>query len=306
MIAALVPAAGLSVRMGRPKMLLLIEGQTLIGRVVTALREGGAERVVVVAPPACSAEGPAVALAATEAGAEVVAPTIRPAEMRSSIEIGLATLEVPSPPDRVLLAPGDAAGITRELVMRLLAESERHSDALIVPRCGGRGGHPVVLPWKIAQEVALLPPGQGASALLARHRTLVIEIPVADSRIADDIDTPEDLWRWRNGSGINEDDRGESGDALDARPQTWTRVRVSFFALARERAGCSAMDIELPAESRIRDLRSEIARRLPGLAPLMKNVMIAMNEEYADDEADVTAGARVAVIPPVSGGAAKG
>ena len=149
----------------------------------------------------------------------------------TSIEIGLATLEVPSPPDRVLLAPGDAAGITRELVMRLLVESERHPGGIIVPRCGGRGGHPVVLPWNIAQEVALLPPGQGASALLARHPSLVIDIPVADSRIADDIDTPEDFRRWRNGSDGADDDFVESRDAERARSGTWTRVRVSFFAL---------------------------------------------------------------------------
>ncbi len=78
---------------------------------------------------------------------------------------------------------------------------------------------------------------------------------------------------------------------------------VRFFALAKDRAGCSAIDVELAEGSRVRDLRAEIARRLPGLAPLMKNVMIAVNEEYADNEATITPGARVAVIPPVSGGA---
>ena len=84
------------------------------------------------------------------------------------------------------------------------------------------------------------------------------------------------------------------------------RLGVRFFALAKERAGCSEIDLELPAGSRVTDLRAEIARRLPGLAPLMKNVMIAVNEEYADDEAHITPGARVAVIPPVSGGAGGG
>ena len=52
MIAALVPAAGSSKRMGQPKLLLEFDGHTLIGRVVGALRAGGVERVVVVAPPA--------------------------------------------------------------------------------------------------------------------------------------------------------------------------------------------------------------------------------------------------------------
>ena len=54
------------------------EGQTLIGRVVTALRAGGAERVVVVAPPADAAEGPAIAAEARRAGAEVVVPRSPP------------------------------------------------------------------------------------------------------------------------------------------------------------------------------------------------------------------------------------
>ena len=68
MIAAVVPAAGRSQRMGRPKLLLPIDGEPLIVRVVTALREGGAERVVVVAPPAESEGGPAVAALASQAG----------------------------------------------------------------------------------------------------------------------------------------------------------------------------------------------------------------------------------------------
>ena len=42
MIAAVVPAAGHSQRMGRPKLILPIGGQTVIARVVSALRDGGA------------------------------------------------------------------------------------------------------------------------------------------------------------------------------------------------------------------------------------------------------------------------
>ena len=61
MIAAVVPAAGRSARMGRAKLLLPIDGTTIIARVVTALRRGGADRVIVVAPPADAPEGPAIA-----------------------------------------------------------------------------------------------------------------------------------------------------------------------------------------------------------------------------------------------------
>jgi molybdenum cofactor cytidylyltransferase len=305
MIAAVVPAAGRSQRMGRPKMLLPMGGQTLIGRVVTALREGGAEPVVVVAPPEDSDEGHAVAAAASIAGALIVIPRIRPKEMRHSIEIGIETLAGPTPPLHVLLAPGDAAGITRTVVIRLVEESARHPAAIIVPRRGPSRGHPVMLPWAIAAGVSSLPTGQGVNALLAGGTAPVIEVPVADSGIAEDIDTPEDYRRWQEQEPENvaSTDRLEPGRAASFKPENRVQVPVMFFALARDRAGCTAIDLELAGGSRVRDLRAELARRLPGLAPLMQNVMIAVNEEYAGDEAYIMPGSRVAVIPPVSGGA---
>src|SRR5262249_46268382 len=82
----------------QPKMLLMIEGVALISRVVSAFRRAGVPRVVVVAPPADSEEGPAIACFAAQAGAEIVAPLVRPAEMRHSIDPGLAPLGHPAPP----------------------------------------------------------------------------------------------------------------------------------------------------------------------------------------------------------------
>ena len=48
MIVAVVLSAGESSRMGRPKALLPIDGQTFIERIVGALKQGGIERIVVV------------------------------------------------------------------------------------------------------------------------------------------------------------------------------------------------------------------------------------------------------------------
>jgi molybdenum cofactor cytidylyltransferase len=305
MIAAVVPAAGLSQRMGQPKLLLPLDGQSLIGHVVTALREGGADRIVVVAPPSDSAEGPAVAAAASSAGAVVIAPRIRPAEMRYSVEIGIATLAGLTHPRHVMLAPGDAAGITSSVVIRLLEESERHPKSIVVPRHGPRRGHPLVLPWEVAASVSILPAGQGVSALMAGGTAQVIEVQLTDAMITEDIDTPDDYRHWQEQQSKNL--AHAKGDALDRRasdkPENRLQLRVMFFAVAKDKAGCSSVDLELPRGSRVGNLRAELARRLPALAPLLKNVMIAVNEEYAGDEAYLTAGARVAVIPPVSGGA---
>jgi molybdopterin converting factor subunit 1 len=140
---------------------------------------------------------------------------------------------------------------------------------------------------------------------MAGGRAEVIEVPVTDATITEDIDTPDEYRHWQ-AQQSNNLAQGK-GDVLDRRapdkPENRLQLRVMFFAVAKDKAGGSSIDLELPRGSRVRDLRAELARRLPALAPLLKNVMIAVNEEYAGDEAYLTAGARVAVIPPVSGGA---
>ncbi len=68
MIAAVVPAAGRSERMGRPKLTLPIQGRPMIALVVSALRLGGVEMVVVVTPPVDAEETAAIAAAARSAG----------------------------------------------------------------------------------------------------------------------------------------------------------------------------------------------------------------------------------------------
>jgi molybdenum cofactor cytidylyltransferase len=305
MIAAIVPAAGRSERMGRAKLLLPIDGEPMIGRVVSALRQGGADRVLVVGPPSDSDEGPSVARLALASGAEVVSPSVRPAEMRHSIEVGLKTLTQTTPPSHVVLAPGDAAGITPAIVAQVLEVSTRHPEKIVVPRSQARRGHPLVLPWNVASQIQSLPKGQGVNALVARHQDTLIEVVVDDPRVAEDIDTPDDFQRWNLQPQRDPPPPEAGGPAptVPSKPAGRLQVQVRFFALAKERAGVAEMDLDLPPTCTVSDVRAEIARLLPGLAPFLSHVMIAVNEEYADDDTRITPGARVAVIPPVSGGA---
>src|SRR4051812_2286819 len=116
MIAAVVPAAGLSVRMGRPKLNLPVGGVPLIARVVAAFRDGGAGRVVVVTAPGEAPAAPEIAGAARAEGAEVVVAPTQPADMRASVELGLAFLAQGPAPSAILLAPGDSPGLSPALV----------------------------------------------------------------------------------------------------------------------------------------------------------------------------------------------
>jgi molybdopterin synthase catalytic subunit len=76
------------------------------------------------------------------------------------------------------------------------------------------------------------------------------------------------------------------------------QVRVKLFAGLRERAGADELSLELPEGARVGDALEQVrwlTRDLP--------VVMAINLDYADREAELHAEDELALIPPVSGGA---
>jgi molybdenum cofactor cytidylyltransferase len=196
MIATIVPAAGRSERMGRPKLILAIDGLTVIARVVHALRQGGAEPVVVITPPRDAPGAGILIEEADRAGAVVVIAAVRPADMRASFELGLARLEASPCPSAVMLVPADSPGITPTLVAQLARQAGAMPQAILIPTYRGKRGHPIVLPWSLALKSRKLPEGVGLNALVALHASEVVEVEVAEPGTLDDLDTPEDYQRW--------------------------------------------------------------------------------------------------------------
>ena len=76
------------------------------------------------------------------------------------------------------------------------------------------------------------------------------------------------------------------------------QVTVRLFAQLRERAGASELAIELPDGARVQDALDQLDGLAAGLP-----VVMAVNREYADSDAPLSAGDELALIPPVSGGA---
>ncbi|HVS28447.1 MAG TPA: molybdenum cofactor biosynthesis protein MoaE [Solirubrobacteraceae bacterium] len=77
-------------------------------------------------------------------------------------------------------------------------------------------------------------------------------------------------------------------------------VRIRLFAMLRERAGRSELELELPEGASVSDaLEADQLRALAGGLPLV----MAINREYARADAPLHAGDELALIPPVSGGA---
>lgn len=197
-LIAIVPAAGLSRRMGQPKLLLDLAGRTVIERVVHALRDAGISRCLVVVRP----DDVELAREVLAAGAEVVQPPENPAEMRQSVEYALREVarQTPSstpPCDGWVLIPADHPMLNSNLVQNLVKVWSASPSRIAVPACNGRRGHPTIFPWSLAEEVYRLPPDQGLNSLLRSNPDRVLEMSVTDARVLDDLDTPEDWLRLR-------------------------------------------------------------------------------------------------------------
>ena len=195
---AIVPAAGRSARMGRPKLLLPWREGSVIESQLQAWRASRVAAVVVVVHP----DDGKLAEVCRRAGAEVVVPDAAPPTMKASVLHGLEYIGgryAPSASDAWLLAPADMPMLGSELINRILAAYDPNQPRIIMPECQGERGHPVLFPWWLVEEVRGLSPEEGLNVLRRRHGAE--QILVADRGALVDIDTPGDYQRLHEAGG---------------------------------------------------------------------------------------------------------
>ncbi len=179
--------------MGKPKLLLPWRGTTLLGRLIGSLRQGGADRLVLVARP----EDSALADWAADAGIDLTVNPDADRGMLSSIWCGLAALgaaAVAQVAEALLVCPADHPAVRPETVAALLARL-RAGALLAVPTHEGRRGHPLAIAPRLVTEILDLDLAVGLRQLLERRADALAELPVDDPGVVLDIDTPEDYER---------------------------------------------------------------------------------------------------------------
>jgi molybdopterin converting factor subunit 1 len=78
-------------------------------------------------------------------------------------------------------------------------------------------------------------------------------------------------------------------------------LKILTFGIARDIIGGSNFTVDAPEGTTVAQLK----KRLLGYYPTFGNLsslLIAVNEEYGDDETVISEGDDIALIPPVSGG----
>ncbi len=186
-ICALVPAAGMSTRMGSPKQLLPFGGKTVLQTVVDTLLAADLDGILVVLGHHADtvreslAERPVMFR---------VNPDYRRG-MFSSILCGLSTLVKSA--DAALIALGDQPQIDSRVVRRVAAAYQNSNKGIVVPVCGGKRGHPALVDLgRYYSEIRSLSGETGLKPVMRGHADDTLEVDVEDEGVLRDMDTPEE------------------------------------------------------------------------------------------------------------------
>ena len=192
MVVAIVLAAGMSTRMGRPKQLLPLGGRPAIAWVIDVLLEQLDQVVVVVGH-----RSEEVAAAIANRRVTIAVNEEYHLGMLSSVQCGLrAAVDVD-----YLICLGDQPQLAGSVVEQVLQASTTADRGMVIPTYEGKRGHPIYLRSKYRQEVLALSLDGGLNRLMQWHPDDVLEVAVAEDGILEDMDTPADyqhqLMKWK-------------------------------------------------------------------------------------------------------------
>lgn len=187
-IAALILAAGASTRLGQPKQLLHLDGESLLHRTARLAIESGCAPVFVVLGYAADQMQPDLdGLPAT-----VIVNENWTEGMGSSLRCGMAAVTRNQPPPQaVLLLVCDQPRLTAEHLQTLLHRHKTGDAPITASFYGQRDGVPAVLAATLFPNLLACSGDRGARDLIRSHADRVQRIPWPEGDL--DMDRPEDL-----------------------------------------------------------------------------------------------------------------
>jgi molybdenum cofactor cytidylyltransferase len=186
-VAAVILAAGASQRLGEPKQLVSLHGESLIRRSARLAAESGCSPVLVV----IGFEAPRMRNELEGSCVRLVENPEWPEGMGSSLRAGMAAAaELEPPPSAVLLLVCDQARLTAVHLRTLLASHRSGGLPITASVYGKQPGVPAIFASRLLPQLLAVSGDHGARDLIRSHRASVQEIPWPEG--AYDLDTPAD------------------------------------------------------------------------------------------------------------------
>jgi molybdenum cofactor cytidylyltransferase len=188
-IEGILLAAGESRRMGYPKPLLLLNGQSFLAHIATTMLTAVSRLIIVLGAHQDSVRA---AIPANRRIMIVENPNYRLGQL-SSMKEGLRAVSAEA--DAVIVHLVDHPTVMAETFRRLITEHQATGTQIVVARSSGHPGHPVLFHRSVFSELAQAPIDVGARAVVRANVDRVAYLDVDDPGVVLDLDTPADLVR---------------------------------------------------------------------------------------------------------------
>ena len=195
LIIAIVLAAGLSARMGRPKQTLSVSGKPMLERVLETFRQTKVDVVVVV----LGANEREVRKKVRFEKERVIVNSEYAKGMSGSLRLGLAAAGPEA--DAVIVALADQPFLRAATVDKLIEGQLNSKASIVVPVYNGRRGNPVLFDRTIFPQIMKIRGDVGAKSIVEMNKDLVVEVTVPDEGVLIDLDTPQDYREIPKGDG---------------------------------------------------------------------------------------------------------
>lgn len=191
LVHGIILAAGLSTRMGDAKLLLELQGRSLVARVVGAALQSRLHQVTLVV----GSHNREIRDALTSEMANpklTLAVNPDPAEgMSSSLRIGVASLGSGASGAMILLA--DQPLVSSEILDRLITEFHQDIEKIVLPTIHGRRTTPVIFPADMFPDLMKVTGDKGGRDVVNKYASRVVAMEVGSLYDDADVDTREDL-----------------------------------------------------------------------------------------------------------------
>jgi len=191
-IGAVVLAAGLSTRMGKPKMIMPWGKSTIIETVVTTLTKTEVFPIIVITGGAHQEIERSVKHLPVQT---VFNPLYYNGEMLVSLQLGLKHL--PLDVAAILIVLGDQPAMDDRIVREIIASYRETTAEIIVPSYQMRRGHPWLVDRSMWNQILSLTPPQTLRDFNNNNRDRIRYLVVDTPSILQDLDTPEDYETQR-------------------------------------------------------------------------------------------------------------
>jgi molybdenum cofactor cytidylyltransferase len=181
-----------------------VDGIPMVARVVDALQESSAQRVIVVT----GHEPEQIQEALSGRNVELVHNPDYAEGIGTSVRTGIAALG--DHVDGALVALGDMPWVSAEVIKRLVDAFTSDGElSIFIPMFGRKRGNPVLWGSQHFPELLALAGDVGGKALFHRHAEAICYVDVESASVNIDVDTPEALHEL----GIHDKDEPSSEPA---------------------------------------------------------------------------------------------